>query len=112
VLSGWYTDWFVFESKRRLMMRDVLIVGTMNGYMVKVGCQTLVFESATTLLAELGRYLSDPAKVEQEYLERYHPAPVTDEAATVYVAGPGRMASEPGPLVRAAQDMDRHDRVR
>lgn len=54
-------------------MREVRIVDAMNGYVVTVGCQTLVFETRERMLAELTRYLADPEGVEREYNERYRP---------------------------------------
>jgi hypothetical protein len=43
----------------------------MNGYMVRVGCQTLVFQTTESLLSELGAYLRDPANTEKQYVHRY-----------------------------------------
>ena len=43
------------------MMRDLHISAVLNGYLVQVGCQRLVFVSKLTLLSELGRYLDNPA---------------------------------------------------
>ena len=52
-------------------MRKVTISKVMNGYIVQVGCQTLVFASSETLLAELAIYLADPILIERAYIERY-----------------------------------------
>lgn len=52
-------------------MRDVTIKKVMNGFIVGVGCQTLVFENATQLLGTLARYIENPAKVEREYIAEY-----------------------------------------
>ena len=49
---------------------DVKIRQVMNGFVVKVGCWELVFQSADMMLAELARYIKDPAAVEKEYLEK------------------------------------------
>lgn len=43
------------------------ITPVLNGFIVKVGCQRVVFETREKLLAELDRYLTDPAGVEAEY---------------------------------------------
>jgi transcription initiation factor TFIID subunit TAF12 len=51
-------------------MRDVTIRAVLNGFVVKVGCQEVVFESRERLLSELDRYLTDPNTVEQEYREQ------------------------------------------
>ncbi len=42
----------------------------MNGYIAEVGCRTLVFPDADTLLTELARYLASPDSVEREYLKK------------------------------------------
>lgn len=52
-------------------MRSVSIHRAMNGFIVDVGCQRLVFNSSRTLIAELERYLDNPLDVEKEYLHRY-----------------------------------------
>ena len=48
-------------------VRQIIINRVLNGYVVAVGCQTVVFESAVRLLSELGRYLENPQRVEDEY---------------------------------------------
>lgn len=52
-------------------MRQISIEKKMNGYVVNVGCQSLVFESKEKLLVELARYLNDPQGVEKEYVEKF-----------------------------------------
>ena len=52
-------------------MYEVKIKKAMNGYIVEVGCQTLVFETEGKLINELTRYLNNPGKVEKEYQELY-----------------------------------------
>ena len=47
-------------------MRTVTIDAALNGFIVHVGCQTLVFNSAAILLKELDEYLADPGKKEAE----------------------------------------------
>lgn len=48
-------------------MYDVRIKPVLNGFVVNVGCQTLVFQSMDILASELKRYQADPEKVEKEY---------------------------------------------
>ena len=55
----------------RKIMRDVTIHKVMNGYVVQVGCQTLVFETREKLIFELSRYLAAPEQVEKQFLEKY-----------------------------------------
>jgi hypothetical protein len=63
-------------------MRGVSIDAVLNGYIVKVGCQTLVFQSRGELLVELAAYLENPGEVEKRYLTKY-PTPSLRELAGV-----------------------------
>ena len=49
-------------------IQDVHLKKVLNGWIVKVGCQTIVFESTSRMLSELGRYYANPAQVEKEYM--------------------------------------------
>ena len=51
-------------------MYDVTIKVALNGYLVRVGCQRLVFSSKEELLTELNNYLSFPNETEQRLRER------------------------------------------
>lgn len=48
----------------------VNIQKVLNGYIVAVGCQQVVFETREKMLSEVDRYLKNPSQVEKEYLER------------------------------------------
>lgn len=48
----------------------VVIEKAMNGYTVKVGCKTVVFETREKMLSELDRYFKNPRQVEKEYLSK------------------------------------------
>jgi hypothetical protein len=50
--------------------RRVTIWTVLNGWILEVGCQQVVFVDMSVMLSELGRYLSSPAEVEAEYLSR------------------------------------------
>jgi len=50
-------------------MREVTIKPVLNGFVVQVGCQAVVFESKMNLILELSKYLDDPYKIEKRYLE-------------------------------------------
>ena len=52
------------------MIRDITIHAVLNGFEVKVGCQTVVFTDITEMLKEIKRYLKNPETVEKEYLEK------------------------------------------
>jgi len=49
-------------------MREVHIRPVLNGFLVTVGCQNLVFESIENLAAELVKYQKAPRAVEKSYL--------------------------------------------
>ena len=51
-------------------MKQITINAAMNGFIAKVGCQTLVFQSVDLLCEELKRYLKDPNVVEKEYIDK------------------------------------------
>ncbi len=50
-------------------MYDINIQAVLNGYVVRVGCQTVVFQSLEDLLAEMRKYLTDPEQTEARYRE-------------------------------------------
>ena len=52
-------------EKREITIREVN-----NGFIVRVGCQTFVFETREKMLGELERYLKDREGVEKEYLSK------------------------------------------
>ena len=80
-------------------MYEVKIKCAMNGYIVEVGCQTLVFETQGKLIDELTRYLNNPDKVEQRYQELYGPknvpTPPPRGDAVVDTSGPMNSDGKP-----------------
>ena len=50
------------------MIRPISIAAVANGFVVTVGCQSLVFTSAGELCGELLQYLTDPDRTEERYL--------------------------------------------
>lgn len=52
------------------MIRDITIKPALNGFIVHVGCQQLVFDSIDKLLSALGAYLKNPDGVEGFWLEK------------------------------------------
>jgi len=48
----------------------ILIDEKLNGFVVQVGCQQVVFESKEKLLSELARYLTNRKFVTEEYLKK------------------------------------------
>lgn len=51
------------------MIREINIRAVLNGYVVQVGCQTVVYNSVDTLLVELRNYLIDPEDAEKRYAQ-------------------------------------------
>ena len=64
-------------------MHDIKIKPVLNGYIVEVGCKTVVFPSRKKLLRELDRYLQDPEGVEEEYRKKYQ-KPLGEEPQTLF----------------------------
>lgn len=50
-------------------MHSVKIKAVLNGWVVRVGCQKVVFTDLNTLLEELGNYLENPDKTMEEYMK-------------------------------------------
>lgn len=51
-------------------MYEIRIKPVLNGFIVNVGCQTVVFNTAERLCEELIRYAKNPFEVEREYMEK------------------------------------------
>lgn len=69
------------------MYYSVTIKKAANGFVVEVGCQTLVFENQTMLLAQLDKYLTDPRRAEREFNEKYYPGKLSSEPVPPSVCG-------------------------
>lgn len=93
--------------------REIIITPVLNGYLIRVACQIVVFESKERLLCELNKYLTDPSTVEAEYLkDAINP---TEESAPQCVANEGvgqratinRLDPCPPPITPMAQEVRR-----
>ena len=51
-------------------MRDITIKPALNGYVVRLGCQRIVFTDRAQMLQELNSYLENPNEVENTYLRK------------------------------------------
>ena len=51
------------------MLREIRIKPVLNGWIVKVGCQTVVFRFLPKMLEEIEKYLANPDETEKEYQE-------------------------------------------
>ncbi len=52
------------------MCRNIRINPVLNGFVVEVGCQTVVINNTAQLAAEIKRYYDNPDQVEKEYRDR------------------------------------------
>lgn len=50
------------------MTREIIITPVLNGFLCKVGCQRVVFESVATLVQNLEAYLKDPNETETRFI--------------------------------------------
>lgn len=62
------------------MIREITIKPALNGFICRVGCQTVVFESRLKMVEELNRYLEDPKRVEECYRKQSTNSWLLDEA--------------------------------
>lgn len=69
-------------------MYPIAIQAVLNGFKVKVGCQTLVFNDPDTLCRELRRYLLVPEQVEKDWREN---------AINKFLIGPAAVLNLPDP---------------
>ena len=50
------------------MIREITITPVLNGFVCKVGCQKVVFQSASELARAVERYYKNPEETEKEFL--------------------------------------------
>lgn len=50
-------------------MRQFSVTPVLNGFIVAIGCQTVVFESNSALLDAIRDYLHDPEGTERSFLD-------------------------------------------
>ena len=74
------------------MIRDILITPVLNGFICKVGCQRVVFESVVTLVQNLEAYLKDPNGTEARFIRdavnKDQPQPLTSESVQAQPMNP------------------------
>lgn len=72
-------------------MREVKIKPVLNGFIVEVGCQKLVYNSIEVLAADLVKYQKDPVAVEKEFQEKAvnkeHGTDVANQVLSSYYNG-------------------------
>lgn len=67
-------DMILFKRETKTMkrqIREVTIRQVMNGFVVNVGCQTVVFENSTNMLQQLAAYIESPKDKEREFESKY-----------------------------------------
>ena len=69
------------------MMREIRIKPVLNGFIVTVGCQQVVFPSVETLVSAFKRYQKDPEKVEKEFTESAINKPIFDAPTVAALFG-------------------------
>jgi hypothetical protein len=78
-------------------MREVKISPVLNGWIVTVGCQQVVFQDREVMIGEVDRYIGDPDKVEKEYMTKAknkvnsEPEPDMEPKQTPYLCGEPRL---------------------
>jgi hypothetical protein len=50
------------------MVRNITISPTLNGWLVQVGCQSVVFVNIDTMCAEIKKYYANPDETEKGYI--------------------------------------------
>lgn len=58
------------EYPRRVKAKEINIQPMDHGYVIRVGCQSFVFETAEKMILNLDAYLADPDGVEKAWLSR------------------------------------------
>lgn len=48
-------------------MRDIIIRPALNGFVVRMGCQRIVFVDRDVMIRALNDYLDEPSKTEERY---------------------------------------------
>lgn len=69
------------RNQKETRMRPIEITPALNGYIVRCGCQTVVFDDRKKMLSELESYLNDPCGVERRFMEQAVNRPKCDGAA-------------------------------
>jgi hypothetical protein len=52
------------------MIREIVITPVLNGFVCKVGCQSVVFESVATMVQNIEAYYKNPETVEAAFLAK------------------------------------------
>jgi hypothetical protein len=81
------------------MIHKIQIQAVLNGFIVQVGCQTVVFQSVDQLCAELKAYLRDPAGIHARYRAESLNSHMLLEPQT---GAPAQCDREPSPVPTSA----------
>lgn len=82
--------WFNMNFKQKggggeTMPRSMIITPVLNGFIVKVGCQEVVFTNLGHMVDEIHLYYKDPKSTEESYLRNAINHPSTNPAPEVDV---------------------------
>ena len=72
-------------------MRTLMIDPVLNGFIVKCGCQKVVFNSLNVMAEEIKKYFKNPEQVEKEYMDNAINRPGQPEIAAEEAAHSGNM---------------------
>jgi len=66
-----YTINYLYSNtpKQKIKIEDIVIKQMDYGYLVKIGCQTIVVETPKKLIKAFKKYLKDPAGVEELFMQ-------------------------------------------
>jgi len=67
-------------------MRTLMIDPVLNGFIVKCGCQKVVFNSLNVMAEEIKKYFKNPEQVEKEYMDNAINRPGQPEIAVAVEA--------------------------
>lgn len=74
---------------------EVTILEVDNGYVVKVGCKTLVFESQEVLITELDAYMKGKeTKLSEDLKKEFNQAPTAEMSDQACVPEPDGLAGQ------------------
>ena len=51
------------------MPQELQITPVLNGFIVRAGCQTLVYDSTDKIITDFSDWVCDPQKIEKRYME-------------------------------------------
>lgn len=78
------------------MIREITITPVLNGFVCKVGCQTVVFTSVDELALNIEKYYNNPEEMEKQFLAK---------AVNQMNTGPCSVAEPPRERITAGEEI-------